>query len=460
MPADWVLTYLDRWRDSFWLFDDANPFMQAPGIRYADGESRPVSLLMEVTSPGSSSWWTRSGDGLRALTYAETARWLVYDQAYDLAGIKGGAVIGDPRGKGGKRMGCRPGLAGCMAATAIEGRSLAETILLNMPLGRGEDLSDAPYSADLPAWERDPLGPAEVRRMPDGPADLRTWRSRAILLHDAGDGYVDGVTMTVGEVINQDGNPLTNMRGAEDMCCWFVPQSSKKKNAEPRSIPVPASVDRAPWRGLASLLAEDAGEQECPGTVSWLRHVADATDAALPDTLCARTVGLVFTDDKRAKVKAEMDDVLVIPARLLSSCAADARALAREVAAEADEMARAAVMLLHNVSRASGGDGTIRGGAASDVYGSLWPAYRTWLGMVANGLPDFDEEKARESWQRAAWRWVTAVEDGVMSEAPVDAIRGHGEMTLGAASKIFRARVAKAVEDEGGNADAKETEDA
>ena len=131
LPLDEINSYLDAWHDRFNLFDDRAPFMQVADLRTAKGKYSGLVKIISEVSPNDKFFTTRDGRGIASLSYAEAARWLVHTHAFDVSGIKSGAV-GDPRVKGGRGYPIGTGISGPMGIVIVEGKSLAETILLNL----------------------------------------------------------------------------------------------------------------------------------------------------------------------------------------------------------------------------------------------------------------------------------------------------------------------------------------
>ncbi|MDU3080959.1 MAG: type I-E CRISPR-associated protein Cse1/CasA, partial [Cutibacterium avidum] len=131
LPLQQIDDYLGRCHDRFNLFDDKAPFMQVAGLHTSKGGYSGLIKIISEVPPNDKFFTTRDGPGIASLSYAEAARWLVHAQAFDISGIKSGAV-GDPRVNGGKGYPIGTGISGPMGIVVIEGTSLAETILLNL----------------------------------------------------------------------------------------------------------------------------------------------------------------------------------------------------------------------------------------------------------------------------------------------------------------------------------------
>lgn len=83
-PAEPVRDYLEQWKDRFWLFHPTHPFWQVPtlsnGIAF-DGKK----LNGERAESGNKTplFQNISKAECAVLTYAQAARWLIYQNGYD-----------------------------------------------------------------------------------------------------------------------------------------------------------------------------------------------------------------------------------------------------------------------------------------------------------------------------------------------------------------------------------------
>src|SRR5690606_35892870 len=180
LPLDDVTAYLDRYRSRFDLLSTRTPFYQVADLRTAKGDATGLDRLIADVPVNSYFFTTRLAAGIDRLSFPEAARWVVHCQAFDPSGIKSGAV-GDPRVRGGKGYPIGTGWAGMLGGVIAEGRTLKETLLLN--LIPHDQMERPDLERDLAAWERDPQGPAQ--EFPDdhgpyGPVQLYTSQSRRI----------------------------------------------------------------------------------------------------------------------------------------------------------------------------------------------------------------------------------------------------------------------------------------
>ena len=93
--------YLESVRSRFDLLGPARPFMQVADLATAKGDISGLEKLIADVPNGLPYFTTRAGRALSRITFAEAARWLVHVMAFDISGIKSGAV-GDARVKGGR----------------------------------------------------------------------------------------------------------------------------------------------------------------------------------------------------------------------------------------------------------------------------------------------------------------------------------------------------------------------
>ena len=183
-----IIDYLDIHRHRFDLFDPVAPFAQVAGLRTAKDETKPVSLLLpEVTSGNNVPLFSASTDATpRRLSPAAAACVPLSAHCWDTAAIKSGAV-GDPQVKSGKTTGNPTGPVGGARGDGPPGKTLAQTLLLNLPI-----LDQGLRPADRPQWRAAPATPIWSTRAAPGLLDLLTFQARRIRLAPqlASDGMV------------------------------------------------------------------------------------------------------------------------------------------------------------------------------------------------------------------------------------------------------------------------------
>ncbi len=445
LPVEQVEQYLDRWSHRFDLLDARAPFYQVAGLHTAKGKMTGLDRLVADVPSGHRYFTTRTGPSLQRLSFAEAARWVVHTQAFDPSGIKSGAV-GDDRVKGGKGYPIGTGWAGGLGLVVVEGTTLLETLLLNLVL-----VDPRQHPADRPAWEGETQGPG-VRELPaaEGPLDLLTWQSRRVRL-----GWDDGGVTSV-LICNGDALHPRNQQGLEQMTGWRRSEAQEKatRSAVPVYMPRTHQPERAAWRGLERLLAEEDAPSQVPadlraGTLEWLaqRRVGGHLD---PRTvLHVRTVGVEY-GAQSSTIVGLTDDTVRMTADLVATpplrrCAVDAVRHARDAVFQLANLAS-------DLATASGGDRAApRERLMEEAFAAIEPHYRQWLAGLAATESDLaayvHDRLAR--WQQACFRLALRQADGVVGEYGVRAWTGReldGKLVdTGSAEKRFRHRLGRAL---------------
>ena len=296
--------YLQKYHDAFDLFGE-HPFMQVAGLEYqSEREMSPVSeLVADVPKPDKFLFSMRNRESLGKLTFPQAARWLLFAQAYDIAGIKT-PVKGNTSIKKGKvyppKGLCGTGLLGSMEGVYVQRGNLFETLMLNWTLhdsARAGNTSLYGNPDDTASWEDGNETSADMRiREPAGPASVFTWQSRRMkLVADQEQQAVIGLIICYGDITS-----LMDKQAIETMCAWRQSRNQQKKlgTAHIPWMPTQPNSSKALWRGLASLLAiDETGEDMRAGVIRWAEHVAEAlydcTDTEL-DTLSIHVQGMTY----------------------------------------------------------------------------------------------------------------------------------------------------------------------
>lgn len=391
LPEEHLLAYLEEHRERFDLLDARAPFLQTAGLRTAQDSSKGVVVLLPDVRNNERLFSTRAGSGLDTLPTAEAARWLVTCHAFDPSGIKSGAVD-DPRVKDGKGYPIGTGWAGQLGLVLVQGRTLRETLLLNLA-------RPAPWREDdLPVWERPPLTGAPQDRSPTGPVDVYTWASRRIRL------IGDAEHVTAVLICNGDALSTQDRQDVEPMTSWRNSKNQAKKLGRSRVyMPRSHDPDRAMWRGLGSLLERrNVGEDKetvPPLTLAWLGNLRE--NGLLPRdlSLVLRTIGMTY--GAQSAVEATLvDEALPLPAALLGATGVSAREVALDAVQRADTVGLAVGQLARNLAQAAGGDGEgERTAARAQFFFALETSYSRWLNGLADAGPDDELGDAERAWQ-------------------------------------------------------------
>ncbi|SDK37782.1 type I-E CRISPR-associated protein Cse1/CasA [Streptomyces indicus] len=427
-PFDAVPAYLEQHRDRFDLLHPVAPFFQVAELRTGKNEVFALDRIV-ADVPNGDPFFSMRRPGADRLGFAEAARWVVHAHAYDTSGIKTGAV-GDPDAKAGKAYPKGPAWAGNLGGIAAEGRSLRETLLLNL-IAPGSGLVHAAKD-DAPAWRRPPCAPGENRdpgfaSRPSGVRDLYTWQSRRIRLHYDADG-VHGVLLSYG-----DGLVQRNRQKYEPMSAWRRSEPQEKKLREvPVYLPREHKPERAAWRGMQSLVApvgqgEKTGRNEPagflrPALADWLGLLVDEGHIEPAARLRLRTYGVVYGTQQSVIDEITADGVDLSVAllgeqdRLMGQTAVDA-------VGDADAAVRVLADLAGDLAHAAGAETDRAKKTAGDLgYAALDGPYRIWVSGLAPGV---DRHEHREIWQESVFSTVWGLGRRLLDEAGEAAFAGR-----------------------------------
>jgi len=408
LPAEQLRAYLDRYRDRFDLLHPATPFMQVADLHTAKEEYFSLDRIV-ADVPNGAPFFTMRARGARRLGFAEAARWLVHAHAFDASGIKSGAV-GDQRVKNGKGYPQGVGWAGNLGGVFLEGNDLRQTLLLNLV---SSDFDIRTDDGDRPVWAMPPAGAAALRGpeqvyRPYGLRDLYTWQARRIRLF-ADDRGVHGVLLCYGDPLE-----APNQHGREPMTAWRRSPAQEKKLGK-NLVYMPAEHDptRSAWRGLESLLQNQAGRQRGeaaarlrPRVVDWAARLVN--DGALDEGhfVSARTVGARY-GTQQSVIDEVTEDRVNMRIALFAEEAAELRRAAVGAVADADRAVLALGYLAGGIARAAGlDDAAPRAQARDRGFGGLDMPFRTWLENLAPGA---DAQERRRDWQRQVRRIIGAI---------------------------------------------------
>lgn len=431
---DRVAAYLAGYRERFDLLHPETPFYQVADLRTAKGEFTDLTRLVADVPPGHQYFTTRAGSALHSMEFSEAARWIVHCQAFDPSGIKSGAV-GDDRVKGGKGYPIGVAWCGWLGLVVIEGTTLFETLLLNLPIGP----DDSDPAVDRPVWERPAHTPAvEGRAYPSGPADLQTWQSRRIRL-----GH-DGTKATAVLIANGDPLHPRNRHHEETMTGWRRSEAQMKALGTREDVFMPREhrPERAVWRGLGGLLAtgEEASTARPGRWLLWLEALRDDGELSDGVPVAVRTIGVHY-GSQSSVIGDITDDALRLSVATLDS--PDLRVLAVDAVRDADTAVRQLGLLGAELVEAAGGSGDAighaRGVARERGYEALDVPYRTW---VRDLRADTDTDDARLGWQRLIYDVIRSVAADLIRSAGEAAWIGR-EVSRGATTIYLDAAVAE-----------------
>lgn len=454
LPVDAVTRYLATYRERFDLLHPKTPFLQTAGLQTAGDE---VSSLDKIVAdvPNGERFFTMRARGAQRLDFAEAARWVVHAHAFDTSGIKSGAVD-DPRTRNGKVYPLGVGWSGNLGGVLVEESSLDRTLLLNLIAFDCDNLQ-VDLGRDLPAWRRDPPGPAEgeLTGRPAGPRDLYTWQSRRIrLCHDAAG--VHGVVLCYGDSLS-----ARNLHQKEPMTAWRRSPAQEKKLGLPQVyLPLEHDPARSGWRGLGALVAgrSPGGGQRAeaaavvrPRILDWIARLS--VEADFPPDYLARTklYGAVY-GTQQSVIDDIVCDEVSIPVVLLHQ--RDSRLGQAAINAVSDAEAAVGILgdLAADLAEMTGADRDSRKDAARALgFSQLDTVFPAWLESLR---PKDSPVARRAQWQDTARRIIARLGDELVHAAGDPAWTGRvittraGQqywLNTSSASLTFRARLRKAL---------------
>lgn len=445
---DTINEYLQKYHDAFDLFGE-RPFMQVAGLEYqSEREMSPVSeLVADVPKPDKFLFSMRDRESLGELTFPQAARWLLFAQAYDIAGTKT-PVKGNTSIKKGKvyppKGLCGTGLLGSMEGVYVQRRNLFETLMLNWTLhdsARAGNTSLYGNPDDTASWEDENETSADMCiREPAGPASVFTWQSRRMkLVADQEQQAVIGLIICYGDITS-----LMDKQAIETMCAW---QQSKKKQKELGTahipwVPTQPSSSKALWRGLASLLAiDETGVDMRAGVIRWAEHVAEAlydcTDTEL-DTLSIHVQGMTYI--QKSAFDDSINDYLDIAAVLLRH---DSPAVSGsiEVVGQSEKAVWFLKRFAGNLEEAAGNK---RKGDSQTTWENTIAeqAYDELDGIFRNRIAGFSEHESVneycDAWREEVHRVLLRMGNELVAKTGAKQFGTHGAYAIASAKSTFQ----------------------
>lgn len=257
LPVAPLHTYLEHWRERFWLFHPTEPFMQVAALARAPETADKLKPWTQV-----------------ALESANGNTPVVFDHAVDdcPVAVPAARALRQLLGflqftPGGLvkvfRSADKAGPLSNTAAVMPLGATLAQALLLGLPPHR------AASASDLPCWERPPVTTADLQADPQpatGPCDRYSRLSRAVLLLQEPEPeptQVRWIRFGAGVALLED-------EAAPD------PMSSYRAGSN-GLVRLNFAEGKAAWRDLGALLPDATGKEAQPAAI--LSGAANLQDA-------------------------------------------------------------------------------------------------------------------------------------------------------------------------------------
>ncbi|GAB6049883.1 type I-E CRISPR-associated protein Cse1/CasA [Hydrogenophilus islandicus] len=251
LPEAPIRSYLEKWRERFWLFHPKEPFMQVAALATA-AETRekfkPITqITLEKANGSTPVLFDHSQDDAPAsISPAQACRNLLGFLQFTPGGLVKTIRTSDNGGP----------LANSAAVVPI-GADFSETLLLGL-----HPFDDRLADDDLPNWERPQPTIDRLRAVPtvaSGTNDRYTRLTRAVLLepHVDANGNLLGVSrlrFAAGLALEDDPN------APDPMVCYRI-------NKDGKAIRISFAAGRAIWRDLPSLLPDPSRSTDIPPAI-------------------------------------------------------------------------------------------------------------------------------------------------------------------------------------------------
>ena len=453
--------YLDAFHDRFHLIGGDRPFYQTPGLAYAGDKTMDSigEIIADVPKPDKFLFAMRSMPSLNdGIDLAQAARWLIFAQSYDVAGIKS-PVVGNTHVNKGKVYAPKglpgTGWQGTIGTIALEGDTLFETLMLNwcLYIPGGADLFG--LADDVPPWEHDvaPTADLHVISTFTGPVGALTMQSRRILLvPNERQERIVGVINCYGDVI-----AAYDTDSCETMTAWYasIPQQKKLGLGAPPLMPTTHKAGRALWRGLTPILSADPnGRDMRPTVVRWVeelqeQHCIDGDRHTL-SLIKVHAQGMTY-GTQSSVYESGIDDAVDLNTAFIRR---DFPAIATvvDVVSATDEAVEKALSVFITNLRVAAGDKTggdrmktVKERVKEEAYARLDAVFRDHLAAFG---PECDCESYRNEWQDDVHRILLDIGRDYLSDADVRAFGEHANGGIGSdwmsaarAQRIFRAQL-------------------
>lgn len=290
LPVDALLTYLEKWRERFWLFHPEYPFMQVAALGIIEATREKQKSRSQISLASASGNTPVVFDHSNNLSEKPVQPKLVLRDLLGFLAFVPGGLVQTIRGSD---------KAGALANTAAViplGETLAQTLILALHPSPIDD------HEDIPSWERAALTLKDLEKdgtAAAGPNDRYTRQSRAVLFLPDGEGQVTHLRFAAGFAL------------AEDIQAVDAMASFKSGSKGP--VRLTFSEGRAVWRDLSALLPAAEGMLSKPAAVlSWACSLETAIAKKWQPLLVA---GLASDQAKLLHWRAEQ---LSLPAKFLS----------------------------------------------------------------------------------------------------------------------------------------------
>lgn len=422
-PERAIAEYLNEWHERFWLFHPERPFFQVAGLNIGtDYDSPKLNGEISESSNKVRLFSSYSGNQKYFMSYSQSARWLLYLNAYDDTSSKP-----SKEGKakaGGNLPSPGAGWLGKLGLIYLTGQNLFETLMLNLVMINEGKVQ---YNQQ-PLWERQNVFDSERVQItiPDNLAELYTLQSRRILLNRK-ENKVLSYKLLGGDFFDKENAFF------EPMTVWRVPKNNKNK-VEPIT-PKRHDSSKQMWREFSVIYNDERTEDKNKrsGVVNWYCNYLYGESCISDRYEMTTTITSVEYGDKDFFVKNIFSDSLTMHSALLSELGRNWRTIIEDEIRKCENLAYETGRYSQNLYIASGGSNSpkdkhyenIKDEAKKQLYFRLDIPFREWLRSIDPECNGEKKQKKIQSWQQIAKNIAVEYAKELVAQQSEMAIIGH-----------------------------------
>ena len=416
-PENAVRDYLEKWYDRFWLFHPERPFGQVAGLKVGTDYDSP-KLNGEISESGNKIrlFSSYSGTEKSLLSYSQSARWLLYLNAYDDTSSK---PTKEGKAKAGGKL-PSPGVGGLgkLGLIFLKGNNLFDTLMLNLVMV----CEDKVQYDQRPLWEKERVSASErvAISIPDNLAELYTLQSRRILLNRRDD-KVLSYKLLGGDFFEKENAFF------EPMTVWRTPKSDNEAYVPKRHDP-----SKQMWREF-SVLYSDKNRNHRAGVLNWYKNILYGK-GLIPNSYLMKTeIVSVEYGDKDFFVKNVFSDSLTMHSALLSEIGRNWRSSIEIEIQKCEKLTYETGRFAQELYIASGGSDSskdkhyanIMTDTKAQLYYRLDMPFREWLRSIDPDSMGQQMQDVIEKWQDKAKEIAFDYADELVENLPETAFVGH-----------------------------------
>lgn len=407
-PEEVITAYLESQRENFYLFHPERPFFQVASmkkfgkIKNGEFDARKLNGAVSKSAHKERLFAMVSGSENYCLSREQSARWLIYLNAFDDNALKAGAGIG---------------WLGELGLVAVAGNNLFETLMLNFIIYNIYD--NEIWNNETPIWEnrKETLDKRQII-FPDNLAELYTLQSRRILLKHADD-HILGYKILGGDYFDRESAIF------EPMTLW------KYIDKNDSYVPKTHDLTKFFWQEFSSVII-GSEHNKCPGIISWLSILNETNIIDKKYSISLKIAGIKYSGSQRSSVENIGADSIQMHAALISSMSHAWQNMIINCVDFCDNVAKKVWNFARDVNVAEGGDFVLKEEKCSakvyankyksEFYNRVDAPFRKWLCMIEPETDDADQ-KERE-WRGECIAMASDLGEEIVKQSDPVAILG------------------------------------